>query len=889
MWALAGLSVIAGCSSDDVATGTETATEGSSSSGSSGSGTTAGTTTSATTSATGGETTSPTEGTSTTSDMSTSATTATTDDPTTTGTTGDTDTDTDTDTGGGGAIECDGEPLVVPAEGVCGVAVSGSKGYLLRGTVLAPDDVYLKGQVLVIDDAIACVGCGCDALPEAAAASVIDCPDGVISPGLINAHDHITFVNNKPIGEGVDRYEHRHDWRIGQNGHKKLSVAGGANAQMVSAAEVRFLIGGTTSTISAGGRAGLVRNLDTTNLLEGLPIATVDSDTFPLDDASGKQVEVGCAYGANPTEAADIADLTAYVPHISEGINKAARNEFVCTSMGAGDLIAPQTGVVHAVALDAGDVQLMRADTAKVVWSPRSNIVLYGNTAPVTVLDRLGVPLALGTDWVASGSMNLGRELRCADELNQTRFDGYFSDVELWRMVTTNGAFVAGAESAIGMLKPGYLADIAVFDGAVNSAHRAVIEAEPRDVALVMRGGKVLYGDAALLEAPEIDKASCEALDVCGVAKRVCVASELGGVTLEQVKGAIEAIYPLFFCGEPMSEPTCEPTRPEYPTGITNDDSDGDGVKDGLDNCPSVFNPVRWFEPAQGDFDNDGLGDACDACPLAPGDGCVAPSANDLDDDGVPNGSDNCPKLANPGQEDKDGDGHGDACDPCPEPNPGPGVCPLSIPAIRNPNDPKHPKTGTLVKITGAYVTGIRPNTGNSRGFHVQDESLGAFSGIFVFTGSNPPNVKVGNRVSVTGTYIEYFGLSEISNPKVTIEDAGVVLPFAPIAVNNPADIATGGGLAEFYESMLVEVKNVVITKMNADANDYDEFEVTGNLRIDDAITDNVVNQGLDNKCPVGSSFDLIVGVLGYSFSNSKLWPRGMADVVWKDCSPFTP
>jgi hypothetical protein len=58
-------------------------------------------------------------------------------------------------------------------------------------------------------------------------------------------------------------------------------------------------------------------------------------------------------------------------------------------------------------------------------------------------------------------------------------------------------------------------------------------------------------------------------------------------------------------------------------------DTDGDGIGDSLDNCPSTPNPT------QADTDGDGVGDACD----------------------------NCPTVANPGQEDSDGDGIGDACE----------------------------------------------------------------------------------------------------------------------------------------------------------------------------------------------------------------------------------
>ena len=60
-------------------------------------------------------------------------------------------------------------------------------------------------------------------------------------------------------------------------------------------------------------------------------------------------------------------------------------------------------------------------------------------------------------------------------------------------------------------------------------------------------------------------------------------------------------------------------------------DSDGDGIPDAQDNCPSVYNP------SQADSDGDGVGDACD----------------------------NCPSVSNHDQADGDHDGMGDACDTC--------------------------------------------------------------------------------------------------------------------------------------------------------------------------------------------------------------------------------
>ena len=53
-------------------------------------------------------------------------------------------------------------------------------------------------------------------------------------------------------------------------------------------------------------------------------------------------------------------------------------------------------------------------------------------------------------------------------------------------------------------------------------------------------------------------------------------------------------------------------------TGIASgSDSDGDGIANASDNCPTVFNPIRPMDGgAQADDDSDGAGDACDPCPI---------------------------------------------------------------------------------------------------------------------------------------------------------------------------------------------------------------------------------------------------------------------------------
>jgi hypothetical protein len=107
------------------------------------------------------------------------------------------------------------------------------------------------------------------------------------------------------------------------------------------------------------------------------------------------------------------------------------------------------------------------------------------------------------------------------------------------------------------------------------------------------------------------------------------------------------------------------PPSPEALVSVIADDSDEDGIADGVDNCPASPNPSQ---------END-------VHPRTPeGDECEDPDGDDVFDV-----DDNCPDMPNADQADRDGDGVGDVCDPdvdgdevpdaddnCPDtPNPG--------------------------------------------------------------------------------------------------------------------------------------------------------------------------------------------------------------------------
>jgi hypothetical protein len=804
-------------------------------------------------------------------------------------------------------ITCNNPPLTPPAVGTCSVAKGTGSGLLLAGTVLAPDAVYENGQVLVSGTKIVCVGCDCSGEPAYQDASRVDCAKGVITPGLINPHDHLQFDETPPaVYEPL--YDHRHEWRKGQNGKPKISQpmnGATANKRGVAWSELRQLLAGTTSIMGVDSAWGFLRNLDSENT-EGLSGSAV-APTFPLGDTDGEKETQTCDYPELPWQE-KVVEYKAYVPHVAEGINDEARNELICLDGGRStgvDVALSTATFIHAMALTAGDALGLAHSGTGVNWNPRGNISLYGMTADVVMLKTVGVKLSLGTDWTRTSSMSLLRELACANDLNETYYDGRFSARDLWLMVTAHAADATGFGNELGRLQAGHVADIAVFDGAQHARFEAITRGSVKEVALVMRGGTLLYGDDAVVAA--LGDAGCEALDICGAARRVCVVPEIGE-TLAQLEQQIVADrtakgmtptspYALYFCGAPDGEPSCVPHRSgAYDGTITADDSDGDGVKDAADTCPKIFNPPRPMNGMlQPDTDGDKLGDECDPCPLdANTTTCktlVEPV--DRDGDGVFDDLDNCPDDKNgPGdaqnQTDTDGDGVGDLCDPCPTTV---GACPRPIKELRDPSLGKQPAVGDPITIAGVVVTAIRTTKANNYGFYVR-EGKGPFEAVFVFTKTAVPAddagapLKVGDMVDVAGQFGLFNNVVQLEFvSSIAVVGSGDASPV----LLKTKDLQPGGASAEGHESQLVRVQAVTVTGL-VDAATKDAFWVTddGNAcsgttppcaQIGDFFYDGGVKDGKP-AAVAGATFASVDGVVNGHQNNHTLDVRSDADLV---------
>jgi cytosine/adenosine deaminase-related metal-dependent hydrolase len=131
------------------------------------------------------------------------------------------------------------------------------------------------------------------------------------------------------------------------------------------------------------------------------------------------------------------------------------------------------TALIHSVHVTPADADILKRSEASVVLCPRSNERLAVGKAPAALLKKAGIPLALGTDSLASNdSLSLWDEMRFL----RKAFPGTFSPAEVLAMATLGGAHALHLEGDAGSLEKGKQADFLVVKPARLPAPDELIE-----------------------------------------------------------------------------------------------------------------------------------------------------------------------------------------------------------------------------------------------------------------------------------------------------------------------------------------------------------------------------------------------------------------------------
>src|SRR3546814_7513666 len=140
---------------------------------------------------------------------------------------------------------------------------------------------------------------------------------------------------------------------------------------------------------------------------------------------------------------------------------------------------------IHCVALKREDFELMAAHGASMVWSPLSNLLLYGQTADVAAAKAAGLTIGLGSDWSPSGSKNLLGELKAAHACNRAAGEP-FSARDIVAMATRNAAKLLQWEQGGGSLQAGKRADPTVVRRKEGEPYMQLLRADATRTGLVL-------------------------------------------------------------------------------------------------------------------------------------------------------------------------------------------------------------------------------------------------------------------------------------------------------------------------------------------------------------------------------------------------------------------
>jgi cytosine/adenosine deaminase-related metal-dependent hydrolase len=320
----------------------------------------------------------------------------------------------------------------------------------------------------------------------------------VVYPGLIDLHNHIAY-NCLPLWIAPGRtqpWTARDQWPKDPDYLPSISLPVSALCQangkaVLKYVETKAVVGGVTA-IQGSSKVG--------RPFEGWMVRNIEFETF----GSGRIGVHQAVFALDSEKAyartrAELAAGDAFVLHVAEGTDPSLVAEF--DALDAHDILAPRFVAIHCTALGDPQYSGWVPRGGSVVWSPFSNLWLYGATTDVAAAHARGMRICLGADWSPSGSKSLLGELKVADLVNRERLGGLFSDADLCAMATCNPADALGWEDRLGRLKAGLRGDVLVCARREDDVYRNLVTSIERDVQLVAINGYPMYGVAELMQA----------------------------------------------------------------------------------------------------------------------------------------------------------------------------------------------------------------------------------------------------------------------------------------------------------------------------------------------------------------------------------------------------
>jgi len=393
------------------------------------------------------------------------------------------------------------------------------------------------GAVAIRGRTIAAVGPFAELTATHPDAIVVGDEHGVVLPGFVNAHNHLSEALICGMGEDMTLFE----WvariirPVGWLLDDEMAYVGA----LVKGAEM--LLSGTTTVndmfcyTAARNLAtlGVVRGLEEVGLRGVLSFGAVDSgygeeagiDGDVVDDIMNEHelLAAACAASQRQIFRLGIGVVHAQSDRLFEaGIAFAKRNGFAVhthiaevreeiteahirwgtNTLGRANLhglLDCEIIAAHCVWLNEHDISLMAHKHVNVCHNPVANMILASGVCQVSRLRAAGINVGIGTDGAASNdSQNMLEAIKCAALLQKvhTLDPRSLLATDVLRMATIEGARALAIDHLVGSLEVGKRADVVRMRGDLpglanihDPYQRVVYSSGPADVADVWVDG----------------------------------------------------------------------------------------------------------------------------------------------------------------------------------------------------------------------------------------------------------------------------------------------------------------------------------------------------------------------------------------------------------------
>jgi 5-methylthioadenosine/S-adenosylhomocysteine deaminase len=187
-----------------------------------------------------------------------------------------------------------------------------------------------------------------------------------------------------------------------------------------------------------------------------------------------------------------------FVTHIEEGFDEESLQGI--DKLEKYRALSDHTVLIHGIGFSEKDIELIAKKKVNFIWCPGSNIFMFKRTAKVKEIIEAGINISIGTDSPATGELNLLKEVRFAKKVYKDMYNEELADDLIVRMITTNPARAFRIDTELGSLEKGKLGDMLIISGNSKKPYSSLVNADLKDIALVVMEGKPLYGDVQFKE-----------------------------------------------------------------------------------------------------------------------------------------------------------------------------------------------------------------------------------------------------------------------------------------------------------------------------------------------------------------------------------------------------